>query len=169
MQNNRSYKIILFLFFIHTFILWISTPVQAGDYIPLAVMTDVNNKEIDLAGYVGKKPIVFWITDLCSVCDEGADNFNDACKMFSPQVAFFIISTADKDTTRAFIERRNITTPVLMGGEDPITIALTDDSGAGLCPVDNLFIVNKAGTVAYRKNLPGTTTKELENLVNKVL
>ncbi len=143
---------------------------KIGDMAPSAVLQTIDGKNIDFADYVGNRVIVIWVSDLSLSADEGVDNFLEVYKQYSGKgVSFFIISTIKPEKTEEFIKAYSIPCPVLMGGTDPVTTALTGESGQSINPIDNFFIIDKQGILRNRMHMPGLTTKMIEEAINKLL
>lgn len=141
--------------------------VKIGGAVPTTVLTTIDGKEINLADHIGKKITVIWVSDLSLSADEGVDNFLDVYKLYSPKgVSFFIISTIKPDKTQEFIKAFSIPCPVLMGGTDPVTAALTGESGKCINPIENFFVTDKHGILRNRMHMPGLTTKKIEEAIN---
>ena len=143
---------------------------KIGEKAPSAVLQTIDGKNIDMADYIGKKTTVIWVSDLSLSADEGVDNFIDAYKQYSGKgVSFFIISTIKPDKTEEFIKAYSIPCPVLIGGTDPVTTALTGESGKSINPIDNFFVIDKEGILRSRLHMPGLTTKMIETAIDKLL
>lgn len=171
-MTNRSmfHKVLLLLFCLVLLPTLCHAATKIGEKAPSALLQTIDGKDIDLADYIGSKITVIWVSDLSLSADEGVDNFLDAYKQYSRRgVSFFIISTIKPDKTEEFIKTYSIPCPVLMGGTDPVTTALTGESGKSINPIDNFFVIDKQGILRSRMHMPGLTTKILEEAIDKLL
>lgn len=167
----RMCKFIILLIFLLTLPSFSGEDViKVGDQVPAAIITDSKGNPVNLADHIGKRTIILWVTDLCAVCLEGLDNFQNLYDKFSnSNVSIFMIGTSNEKTTKDFIKKYDVSFPVLMGGKDSLLLKLTGESGIGICPIDNFFVIDKKGVLRHRKHLPGIPDRELENIVNSVL
>jgi peroxiredoxin len=144
--------------------------VNIGQKVTPAVLKDYHGANINLGNSIGRRVTVIWICDLCKVCERGFDNYLSISDYFSSrQVDFYLISTVNEELTENFVKKYNITTPVLLGGSDPLTQLLTGQSGYGLCPMDNIFLMDRNGILRFRGHLPGITNRDMQNIINRVL
>lgn len=144
--------------------------VKIGEKVPSAILQTIDGKNIDFADYLGSKITVIWVSDLSLTADEGVDNFLEAYKFYTDKgVSFFIISTIKSEKTEEFIKAHGIPCPVLTGGTDLITEALTGETGKSINPINNFFIIDKKGILRNRMHMPGLTTKKIEEAIDKLL
>ncbi|MFP4498742.1 MAG: peroxiredoxin family protein [Vulcanimicrobiota bacterium] len=146
-----------------------SQMVKKGDQVPAATLKTITGKQFNLESVIGKKVVVVWVTDYCDVCRRGIDNFIEASSQFSREnISFLLLSATTENIAKKMNKYYNLGFTTLVAAEDPFTVALTGEEHPGVCPVNNLFIIDKSGKLSYRVHLPGITTRDLVKLIENV-
>jgi len=121
--------------------------IALGARAPAVVVNDIDGKPVNLADYIGKKPILleFWAT-WCSVCEELLPKVKAAHAMYGEKVVFLGVNVTVNQTPERV--RRWI------ANNDPPYRTLYDDKGVSTrayeAPVTSyIVIVDAAGKVAY--------------------
>jgi len=121
--------------------------IALGARAPAVVVNDIDGKPVNLADYIGKKPILleFWAT-WCSVCEELLPKVKAAHAMYGEKVVFLGVNVTVNQTPERV--RRWI------ANNDPPYRTLYDDKGVSTrayeAPVTSyVVIVDAAGKVAY--------------------
>ena len=121
--------------------------IALGARAPAVVVNDIDGKPVNLADYIGKKPILleFWAT-WCSVCEELLPKVKAAHAMYGEKVVFLGVNVTVNQTPERV--RRWI------ASNDPPYRTLYDDKGVSTrayeAPVTSyIVIVDAAGKVAY--------------------
>ena len=121
--------------------------IALGARAPAVVVNDIDGKPVNLADYIGKKPLLleFWAT-WCSVCEELLPKVKAAHAMYGEKVVFLGVNVTVNQTPERV--RRWI------ANNDPPYRTLYDDKGVSTrayeAPVTSyIVIVDAAGKVAY--------------------
>jgi thiol-disulfide isomerase/thioredoxin len=121
--------------------------IALGARAPAVVVNDIDGKPVNLADFIGKKPILleFWAT-WCSVCEELLPKVKAAHAMYGEKVVFLGVNVTVNQTPERV--RRWI------ANNDPPYRTLYDDKGVSTrayeAPVTSyIVIVDAAGKVAY--------------------
>ena len=121
--------------------------IALGARAPAVVVNDIDGKPVNLADYIGKKPILleFWAT-WCSVCEELLPKVKAAHAMYGEKVVFLGVNVTVNQTPERV--RRWI------ANNDPPYRTLYDDKGVSTrayeAPVTSyIVIIDAAGKVAY--------------------
>ena len=171
-MKTLNFKLIILLILMGS-ILMIGTAhssVNIGEKVPTVTLRSVEGGSYNLADYIGKKITIIWVSDLGPPSNLAADDFLELYLRYSKKgISFFIISTVEKKKSESFLMNNNIPCPVLLGGNDAVTRALTGESGKGINPVNNFFIIDKSGVLRNRYHMPGLPSKQLEKIINKLV
>lgn len=121
--------------------------IAVGSSAPVMVVNDIDGKPVNLADYIGHKPVLleFWAT-WCSVCEALLPKVKAAHATYGKSVAFFGVNVTVNQTPERV--RRWI------AANDPPYTTLYDDKGVSTrayeAPVTSyIVIIDAAGKVAY--------------------
>lgn len=121
--------------------------IALGARAPAVVVNDIDGTPVNLADYLGKKPVLleFWAT-WCSVCEELLPKVKAAHAMYGEKVVFLGVNVTVNQTPERV--RRWI------ASNDPPYRTLYDDKGVSTrayeAPVTSyIVIIDAAGKVAY--------------------
>ena len=121
--------------------------IAVGARAPAVVVNDIDGKPVDLADYLGKKPVLleFWAT-WCSVCEALLPKVKAAHAAYGEKVVFLGVNVTVNQTPERV--RRWI------ASNDPPYRTLYDDKGVSTrayeAPVTSyIVIIDAAGKVAY--------------------
>ncbi len=121
--------------------------IAIGARAPAVIVNDIDGKPVNLADYLGKKPVLleFWAT-WCSVCEELLPKVKAAHARYGSEVVFLGVNVTVNQTPERV--RRWI------ASNDPPYRTLYDDKGVSTrayeAPVTSyIVIVDAAGKVAY--------------------
>jgi thiol-disulfide isomerase/thioredoxin len=122
-------------------------PLEVGDRAPRVLVHDLDGKSVDLARYIGVKPVFleFWAT-WCESCQELLPRIQAARQSYGSRVEFIGINVAVNQTpdgVREYLKKH-----------DPAFRTLYDDEGnstrAYQAPATSyIVIIDRSGKVAY--------------------
>jgi thiol-disulfide isomerase/thioredoxin len=138
--------------------------IEVGSAAPAAKVHTLDGKEVDLAQYWGKTPVVmeFWAI-WCPNCKELEPTLHAAAKKYGEQVKFVGIAVSVNETpekVKAFVEKHGLP-------GDQYFDTKGNASGAYDAPATSyVVVVNKAGKVVYtglggKQNLEAAIKKAL--------
>lgn len=121
--------------------------IAIGAKAPVVTVRDLDGKAVDLAQYIGKKPIFleFWAT-WCELCEELLPRVRAAKEAYGDQVEFFGVNVTvnqSRDRVRRYLEKNQ-----------PPFRTLYDEEGASTrayqAPATSyVVIVDRSGKIAY--------------------
>ena len=121
--------------------------IAIGAKAPVVTVRDLDGKAVDLAQYIGKKPIFleFWAT-WCDLCEELLPRVRAAKAAYGDQVEFFGVNVTvnqSRDRVRRYLEKNQ-----------PPFRTLYDEEGASTrayqAPATSyVVIVDRSGKIAY--------------------
>jgi thiol-disulfide isomerase/thioredoxin len=121
--------------------------IAVGARAPAVTVNDLDGKPVDLAAYIGKKPVLleFWAT-WCTLCEEMLPRIKAAHAAYGDRVEFVGINVTVNQTparVRRYLE-----------SHQPPYRTLYDDRGTSIrayqVPTTSyIVVVDRAGTVAY--------------------
>ena len=121
--------------------------IALGTQAPAVVVNDIDGKPVNLADYIGKKPVLleFWAT-WCTVCEELLPKVKAAHAVYGEKVIFLGVNVTVNQTPERV--RRWI------ASNNPPYRTLYDDKGVSTrayeAPVTSyIVIIDSAGKVAY--------------------
>jgi thiol-disulfide isomerase/thioredoxin len=123
------------------------TPLRVGDAAPRVVVHDLDGKPVDLARYVGSKPVFleFWAT-WCESCRELLPHVLAARKRFGGKVEFIGINVAVNQSpggVRQYLKEHDPDFPTLYDDEGTSTRAYQVPA------TSYVVILDRSGKVAY--------------------
>ncbi len=165
---RKKYIVLTLLTLFTLYGICIASPIDIGEKVPNTTLKDIHGQSFSLKSIIGKHPTVIWITDFASSDVEGIDDFNRIIAEY-PQIKFIIISTVPKKEVQKVLNQYDVQGKILMGGEDTLTKALSGESGYGISPIYNFFIIDKKGILKQRTHFPGMNPKRLKGLIESIL
>jgi len=138
--------------------------IEVGSVAPAAKLHTLDGKEVDLAQYIGKTPMVmeFWAI-WCPNCKELEPTLVSAAKKYGDQVKFFGIAVSVNETperVKAFVAKHGLPGEQFFDTKG-------NASGAYDAPATSyVVVINKAGKVVYtglggKQNLDAAIKKAL--------
>lgn len=146
------------------------TPVNIGDYAPGFILTDMNNKNIALSDYKGKKVILnFWAT-WCPPCVKEMPLLQEIYTSYSSPLFkmgergdFVVIGinyNEDYDRVKKFISEHGITFTILIDSE------LKTSMNYGVIGLPVTFFIGRDGRI--REKFKGELNRKLlEDILNR--
>jgi thiol-disulfide isomerase/thioredoxin len=138
--------------------------IDKGSAAPAAKMQTLDGKDVDLAQYIGKTPILmeFWAI-WCPQCKELEPKLVAVSKKYGAQVKFIGIAVSvnqTPDKVKAFVEKHGLPGDQLFDNKG-------NASGAYDAPATSyVVVINKAGKVVYTGQGGG---QDLEAAIKKAL
>ncbi len=118
------------------------------------------------------KVVLLWFTNLCGGCQSKIASVEKLKSQYEKKgVAVVEVSVLgeDRDTAKNVIRKKNVTFRFLY---DPKWEAIEKYSGEyvpGTCPMENIFIIERGGKIAYAAHFPGVDEKELSSHLNEAM
>lgn len=137
---------------------------SVGQKAPDFALQDFKGKRFTLSKCKDREGVLLWFTNLCEGCRSKFKRVEELRKEYGGKdVEVIALSQLGKDrkTVEDAIETNHLTVPFLY---DPDGVVTTLYSGAyvpGTCPLTNLFLINKQGTIIYATHYPGAPESEI--------
>lgn len=164
-ENMKKIFFIFFLIFFWGFTDFSFSQASVESAAPDFRLNDLSGAEITLSEYIGKKGVVIWVTNLCSGCQSGIALLEKLHKKYAGKIEILAILLPDVDVeeARAIKERRKASFPFLLdaSGETPNSYGGVTTSN--ICPLNNIFFIDKRGVIKGFYHYPGLNEKELED------
>lgn len=134
-----------------------------GDAAP-AGLKDVAGRTVEVKSLHRKGPAILWFTNLCANCQGGFSGMDSVVKAASGTPATITAVSFiknDRDRVAAILKDRAPAFPILLDPSGAATQQYTGAKPANACPLVNLVILDRKGTVIFRGHYPGVTPGEL--------
>lgn len=127
--------------------------------------------QISLEDFLASKAVVLWFTNLCGGCQAGMARLDELRATFGDSVEVVAISVLGEDekTVRDAIAKLDVGFPFLIDADGKVTERYAGGYVPDSCPVNNIFFIDRKGTIVETSHYPGLTQDDLEEHVRKLL
>jgi peroxiredoxin len=126
-----------------------------GERAPDFTLRDLSGRPYTLSETFPQKGAVLWLTNLCPSCEERIPLLQKIYKADRDHLEIFAVSTLGKDRTtpERILQTHRIDFPLLLDPEDWVGTVLGFPHPQGACPLYNLLLLDRFGTVRLRSHL----------------
>jgi peroxiredoxin len=127
--------------------------------------------QISLEDFLASKAVVLWFTNLCGGCQAGMARLDELRETFGDSVEVVAISVLGEDekTVRDAIAKLDVGFPFLIDADGMVTKLYSGGYVPNSCPVNNIFFIDRKGTIVETSHYPGLPQDDLEEHVRKLL
>lgn len=126
-----------------------------GGRIPDFTLRDLSGRPFTLSKTFPKKGAVLWLTNLCPTCEERITLLQEVYQTRHDHLEIFAVSTLgeDRTTPERILQTHKIDFPLLLDPNDWVGTILGFPHPHGACPLYNLLLFDRSGTVRLRSHL----------------
>jgi len=127
--------------------------------------------QVSLEDVLTSKAVVLWFTNLCGGCQAGMVRLDELRGAFGDSVEVVAISVLgeDESTVRDAVAKKGVGFPFLIDADGAVTKLFSGGYVPNSCPVDNIFFIDREGTIVETSHYPGLTQSDLEEQVRMLL
>lgn len=149
----------------------ISIP-EEGKQAPDFSLLDFEEKNFTLSELKGNKAVLLWFTNLCQGCLAKISEIEKIKNLYEKKgievVAVSMIGE-DRETVKNVISKKKVTFRFLYDPKNEATELYSGGERPGVCPLRNIFIIQKDGKIAYAGRYPGTQEAEIISQLNEAM
>lgn len=145
---------------------------KVGDQAPDFTLLDFKGRRFILSEQKSRKAVLLWFTNLCEGCLSKLPAMENLKTIFEKKGADFIAVSQlakDRKTVEDVIQSCKLTLRFLYDPDGKATERYSGSYVPGTCPLQNIFVIQKNGTITYASHFPGVEQSELHELLGKVV
>lgn len=145
---------------------------NVGDKAPDFSGHYFDGKPFTLSKIAKNKPVLLWFTNLCSGCQSKLPFIEELNKKYQKkEMEILAVSQLgnDRETIEDVIRKNNLKIGFLYDPSGEATTLYTGGYNPGICPVKNIYLIDKTGTISFATHYPGVSDKELTKQINKLV
>jgi peroxiredoxin len=135
-----------------------------GGKAPDFTLTSFNGKPVKLSALTRTQAVLLWFTNLCDGCRAEIPTVRRLQARFAKLgVAVVAVSQLgdDRKPVEDVLRTTKVTFPILYDPRGEATSRYAGRYIPGTCPLKNLYLIERGGTIAYTSHLPGIEEDEL--------
>lgn len=138
---------------------------------PDFVLRDLNHKTWRLYDFIGRRPVVLWMTNLCESCLEKFTLMNDLVDKYEAQVRFFAISLlrGNEEIPKNISTELHPKFPILLDPEDWVENQLGLPHPDQACPMFNFLVFDRIGHIYFKAHLSAVSEQKIWGALDGVL
>ena len=144
---------------------------KMGDQAPDFTLQDFNGKKFTLSELMKKKGVLLWLTNLCGGCQPEIPKLHRLRSQYETkdiEIAAVSVLGEDREAVEAVIRKNKVTFPFLYDPKGAVAELYSGKYVPATCPMTNIYLVRKGGTIVFASHLPGADEKELSNQLDKL-
>ncbi|MFA5833932.1 MAG: redoxin domain-containing protein [Bacteroidota bacterium] len=130
-----------------------------------------DGKPFTLSKIAKNKPVLLWFTNLCSGCQSKLQFIEELNKKYQKkEMEVLAVSQlgSDQKTVEDIIRQNNLSVRFVYDPSGVATTLYTGGYNPGICPVKNIYLIDKSGKISFATHYPGVSEKELTKQINKL-
>jgi peroxiredoxin len=145
---------------------------KVGGVAPDFTLQDFSGKRFTLSSSMKEKTVVLWFTNLCEGCQSVVPDVKTLKSQYEKKgVEFVAVSVLGKDreTVESVMKENNVNFRFLYDPDGKATASYAGRFVEATCPLKNIYVIRKGGTIAFMSHLPGVDGRELIAQIDKTL
>jgi len=145
---------------------------EAGDTAEDFMLKDFQGKSFSLSDFRNRKAIVLWFTNLCEGCQAKFSQIEKLRNEYSHKnLEVVAVSQLDKDrkTVEDAIRKHKMTVRFLYDPTGEATAKFAGKYVPNLCPLKNIFFIDKGGIIVHSTHYPGVSEEEIAEQIEKLV
>jgi len=137
---------------------------SVGDAAPDFTLNDFQGKRFTLSGLKGKDGALLWFTNLCEGCTSKFGDMERFKSQYSGKgIEVIALSQLGKDRkpVEEAVRAHHLTLRFLYDPDGKAAMQYSGGYVPGTCPLTNLYVVDKSGTIVYATHYPGAPETEI--------
>jgi peroxiredoxin len=139
---------------------------------PPFTLRNLEGKTFELKDYLGKYATIIWFTDFCDTCRAGFPQLASLWGQYEA-LGVRIVAVSTRGEANADVQKilagQEIPFPILVDQQGEVTVKYAGNFIAGTCPVNNLFVIDRSGSVRLVRHFPGTPPEVLKEELKNCL
>ena len=128
-------------------------------------LQDINGNTHRLSSYLEEGKVVLWFTNFCGGCQKALPVINEVFTDNPAELLIISLLSDDTKTPMIISEKYDLAFPVLLDPAGKVCQQYSGNYLEGSCPLNNLFIIDKAGAIIDREHYPGLDKSELDKFL----
>ena len=126
---------------------------------------------MSLEDVLASKAAVVWFTNLCGGCRAGMARLDELRETFRDSLEIVAVSVLgeDEETVRNVISELGVGFPFLIDADGMVIRLYSGGYTPNSCPVNNIFFIDRKGTIVETSHYPGLPQEDLEEHVRRLL
>ena len=127
--------------------------------------------QVSLGDILASKAVVLWFTNLCGGCQANMTRLDELSETFGDSLEIVAVSVLgeDESTVTDAIAKLGVGFPFLIDADGTVTELYSGGYVPNSCPVNNIFFIDRKGTIVETSHYPGLTQGDLEERVRRLL
>jgi cytochrome c biogenesis protein CcmG/thiol:disulfide interchange protein DsbE len=127
--------------------------------------------QVSLDDVLAKKAVVLWFTNLCGGCRANMMPLDELRETFGDSLEIVAVSVLGEDegTVRDAVAKLGVGFPFLIDADGKVTELYAGGYVPNSCPINNIFFIDREGTILETSHYPGLPRDDLEGLVRRLL
>lgn len=146
-------------------------PVELGKKMLNFSLLDIHSKSFSLKSYAGSRAVIVWFTNLCGGCQANMPDLDNLYKKYKSSIEILAISQLGEDTTtvKKVITKLKPTFPFLIDPSGKVSKLYTGEYVPNICPLNNIYFIDKNGIIRFISHYPGLSKQELEKNIKTLI
>ncbi len=163
---------IMMVIFSSTVMLWAQTFLKVGDTAPDFTLEDFKGETFVLSEELkNEKGVILWFTNLCAGCKAKFPKMEELKNYYQGKgIEIIAISQLgeDKKTVEDSIRKNKLTLRFLYDSIGKVTELFSGKYVPGVCPIQNIYIIQKDAKIAYTNRYPGVEESAIIEQLDKI-
>jgi peroxiredoxin len=145
---------------------------KVGGKAPDFTLQDFKGGKFTLSSSMKEKTVVLWFTNLCEGCQSVIPDVKVLKSEYEKKgVEFVAVSVLGKDrkTVENVMKENGVNFRFLYDPDGSATASYAGRFVEATCPLKNIYVIGKGGTIAFMSHLPGVDGRELVSQIDKTL
>jgi peroxiredoxin len=145
---------------------------KVGGTAPDFTLQDFKGGRFTLSSSMKENTVVLWFTNLCEGCQSVIPDVKLLKSEYEKKgVEFVAVSVLGKDreTVENVMKKNGVNFRFLYDPDGKATASYAGRFVEATCPLKNIYVIKKGGTIAFMSHLPGVDGRELVSQIDKTL
>lgn len=145
---------------------------RVGNPAPDFSLKDFGGKSFILSKEWKSNVVALWFTNLCEGCQSRIPDVTRLRSRYEKkgvEVVAVSVLGKDRQTVEKVIRAKNAAFRFLYDPDGKATERYSGKFIEGTCPLKNLFLIDRGGTIRFASHLPGTSEQEIAKLLDQLI